>query len=75
MILEALRNLFEGLSSIAKEAVDMERKGEEERIVSGIRTIWLLGLIPLEEKYEYKIRLLTSYANNMLHTPKRALRW
>lgn len=72
-IFEALRKLFEDLSSISKEVVDMERKGEEERTVSGIRTIWLLGLIPLEEKYEYKIRLLTSYANNVLHAPKRAL--
>jgi len=72
MILEALRKLFEGLLSIAKEAINMERKGEEERTVSGTRAIWLLGLIPLEEKYDYKIRLLTSNANNTLHAPKRA---
>jgi len=75
MIFEALRKLFEGLLSIVIEAVDMERKGEEERTVSGIRAVWLLGLIPLEEKYEYKITLLTSYANNMLHAPKRSPRW
>ena len=72
MIFEALIKLFKGLSSISKEAIDMERKGDKERTVSGTRTIWLLGLIPLEEKYEYKIRPLTSYANNVLHAPKRA---